>query len=56
MNNIELKETITLDEYKAQFSGLMRGKGTRVPDSNDWDAIKKLTDKVVPDVVHATQP
>lgn len=53
-NNAELKETISFDEYKAWLIGLLRGKGNQLPDLNDWRAIKKMTDKVVPDVVEAT--
>lgn len=52
--NIELKDEITLDEYKAWLTGMLRGKGSKLPDLNDWKVIKKMTDKIIPDVVETT--
>ena len=52
--NIELKDEISVDEYKAWLTGLLRGKGSQLPDLKDWKAIKKMTDKIVPDVVETT--
>lgn len=54
--NIELKDEITVEEYKAWLTGLLRGKGSQLPDLNDWKVIKKMTDKIVPDVVEVPQP
>lgn len=54
--NIELKDEITLDEYKAWLTGMLRGKGNQLPDLNDWKAIKKMTDKIIPDVVEVQNP
>lgn len=49
--NIELQDEITVDEYKAWLTGLLRGKGNTLPNLDDWKSIKKMTDKIVPDVV-----
>lgn len=54
--NIELKDEITLDEYKAWLTGMLRGKGNKLPDLTDWKAIKKMTDKIIPDVVEVQNP
>lgn len=54
--NIELQDEITVDEYKAWLTGLLRGKGSQLPDLNDWKMIKKMTDKIVPEVVEVPAP
>lgn len=54
--NIELKDEITVEEYKAWLTGLLRGKGSQLPDLNDWKMIKKMTDKIVPEIVEVPQP
>ncbi len=52
--NIELKNEISVGEYKAWLTGFLRGKGNQLPDLKDWKAIKKMTDKIVPDVIETT--
>lgn len=47
---IDTEEEITFAEFKAWLAGLIRGKRGALPDLEDWKAIKKLMDKVVPDV------
>lgn len=47
--NVELKEDITFDEFKAWLTGLIRGKGGALPDLDDWRNIKEMIDKVVPE-------
>lgn len=47
--NVELKEDITFDEFKAWLTGLIRGKGGALPDLDDWRKIKDMIDKVVPE-------
>ena len=44
--NIEEKETITFDEFRAWLTGLIRGKNGVLPDLVDWKMIKKMMDKV----------
>ncbi len=53
--NVELKEEISFDEFKAWMNGLVRGKGTVLPSIDDWRVIKQMMDKVVPDVEHIYQ-
>jgi len=48
--SVELKDEITFDEFKAWMNGLVRGKGSQLPNIDDWRMIKKMMDKVVPDV------
>ncbi len=48
-STVELKEEITFDEFKAWMMGLVRGKGSKLPNIDDWRIIKTMMDKVVPD-------
>ncbi len=48
--SVELKEEISFDEFKAWMNGLVRGKGSVLPSIEDWKVIKKMMDKVVPDI------
>jgi len=48
-SSVELKEEITFDEFKAWMNGLLRGTGKNCPGPEDWRAIYKMMDKVVPD-------
>lgn len=47
--NVELKEEISFDEFKAWMNGLVRGRGQALPSLEDWRVIKQMMDKVVPD-------
>lgn len=46
MSNVETKEQISIVEFKAWLTGLIRGKGGALPDLDDWKEIKKMLDKV----------
>ncbi len=46
---VELKVEISFDEFKAWMNGLLRGKGSQLPNIDDWRVIKNMMDKVVPD-------
>jgi len=54
-SSVELKEEITFDEFKAWMNGLLRGTGKSCPGAEDWRAIYKMMDKVVPDQVEVPQ-
>lgn len=54
-SSVELKEEITFDEFKAWMNGLLRGTGKNCPGAEDWRAIYKMMDKVVPDKEEQTQ-
>lgn len=45
----ENQETITLNEFKAWLVGLIRGKNGALPDLDDWNVIKNMIDKIVPE-------
>jgi len=47
--NIENKETITLNEFRAWLAGLIYGKQGQLPNLDDWKHIKAMLDKVQPD-------
>jgi len=44
--NIENKEEITFNEFRAWMTGLIRGKRGSLPDLEDWKQIKVMMDKV----------
>lgn len=44
------ENTITFNEFKSFITGLIRGKKGVLPDVDDWAEIKKMMDKVVPEV------
>ena len=44
--NVETKEQITITEFKAWLTGLIRGKQGSLPNLDDWREIKKMLDKV----------
>jgi len=54
--NIERKTEITLDEYKAWLTGLLRGKGKALPNLADWNAINDMANKIVPIIVEVQNP
>lgn len=43
---MENKESITVSEFKAWLSGLIRGKNGQLPNIEDWKVIKTMLDKV----------
>lgn len=57
-SNIEDKEVITFDEFRAWLAGLIRGKRGALPDLEDWKMIKMMIDKVEveKEVVNVPQP
>jgi len=44
--NVENKEEITFNEFRAWLTGVLRGKRGQLPDLNDWKQIKIMMDKV----------
>ena len=52
----EIEKKITFDEFKAWMNGLIYGKGNSVPDFHDWELIKQMMERVVPDKVEMQNP
>lgn len=53
---VENQDKLTVKEFKAWLVGLIRGKGGKLPDFDDWKQIKIMLDKVEEEKVNITFP